>query len=104
MNHECVAYKQRVCICLGMGKFDAVLEMSDGREHKCPVCNQDIYRANKFGFVMCNYSFCGILEDGTISNESRNIRGYSEFPEANLNWRELKIEVSATDSNACLKN
>mmetsp|Transcript_28271 Transcript_28271/g.27964 ORF Transcript_28271/g.27964 Transcript_28271/m.27964 type:complete len:105 (+) Transcript_28271:601-915(+) len=104
MNHECVAYKQRVCICLGMGKFDAILEMSDGREHKCPVCNQDIYRANKFGFANCSYMFCGILDDDSSRSECRNSKGYNEFPEAQLNWRELKFEVSPTNSNTCPSN
>lgn len=103
MNHECVAYKQRVCICLGMGKFDAMLEMSDGREHKCPVCSHDIFRANRFGFANCGYNYSGVLANGLIVNESETAAGFTEFSKSQLDWTELRIEVFP-NSNVCLNN
>ncbi|OMJ69890.1 hypothetical protein SteCoe_32260 [Stentor coeruleus] len=53
MNKNCVAYKQRICLSLGLGTFDIVNEMSGDNERYCICCKEVLGKAVKFGYCHC---------------------------------------------------
>ncbi|OMJ86775.1 hypothetical protein SteCoe_11629 [Stentor coeruleus] len=64
MNNNCVAYKQRVSLSLGLGDFDIVNEMSCENYHSCTCCNSLLSKAIKFGYCHCQVSYCEFQSDG----------------------------------------
>lgn len=89
MNAECVAYKQRVCINLGIAEFDLYLETDEENERKCICCMENIGKISRVGVCHCQFSYNITMEDGYFKEESGKTMYYLEIPFT----RDNKIKV-----------
>ncbi|CAG9310655.1 unnamed protein product [Blepharisma stoltei] len=95
MNQNCLAYKQSVCINKGLGKFNLVNENEIG-EHRCTMCEQNLYNTKRFGFINCWYQYVAYGRDGGTQQETCTAGfTYCEFDLfKNFDWERLDVLVS----------
>jgi hypothetical protein len=92
MNSGCEAYKQRICINLGMGEFDVNSEISQDNQRFCECCDMPLGSVCKVGFAHCVASYFVELSDGKMKEVVERVRGYCEN---NLkNWSSV-VRVTA---------
>lgn len=72
MNSECCAYRQRICINLGLGEFDVNSEISEEIGRFCVCCNSLLGKVTKFGFCHCAFKY---LESGTGGKTKDYVEG-----------------------------
>lgn len=53
MNSSCAAYKQRICLNLGLGEFDLTAELGSEHERECLNCGSVLGKISKIGFCHC---------------------------------------------------
>lgn len=78
MNEGCEAYKQRICINLGVGEFDINAELSGDNERKCECCDSLLGKVCKVGFAHCIVRYEVVLADGTCREIRDVVKNYIE--------------------------
>ena len=78
MNIGCVAYRQRICINLGLGEFDVKSEISQENDRYCVCCQELLGKVSKIGFCHCKYSYTEILTHGDTREVCKNTKDYVE--------------------------
>lgn len=75
MNPNCAAYKQRICLNLGLGEFDLAGELSVENERECLNCGVVLGRISKIGFCHCIVS---VSESG-CEVKRMEVKDYMEY-------------------------
>jgi len=75
MNPDCAAYKQRICLNLGVGEFDMAGELSVENERECLNCGDVLSRISKIGFCHCVAS---VWEVG-CEEKRMEVKDYMEY-------------------------
>ena len=71
MNISCMAYRQRICINLGLGEFDIMNEISQEIERVCVCCEGVLGKTMKYGFCHCAFKYWEESSEG----EKREVCG-----------------------------
>ena len=77
MNPDCVAYKQRICLNLGMGEFDMQFELSSENLRECICCNAQLAKVSKIGFCHCEAT---ITESDCNCEKKIKVEDYVDYP------------------------
>jgi len=91
MNLDCKAYKQRICINLGLGEFNINSEVSQDCCRECMLCGSCLGSVCKVSFVHCVVSY-------TVTNEDRGsrdvlVRVKNSLEDACKNWQ-CNVKIS----------
>lgn len=93
--NNCKAFKRKVCIPVGMGKFNIPQTMN---RSICPACDTklDFKKITNLGFWECNYSIDGRFDEHDVKkNDIAPSTKYKTFkPGDNCIWAYLDIEVT----------
>lgn len=77
MNLSCEAYKQRICVNLGIGEFDINAEISSDNQRNCESCDSVLGKVCKVGFAHCIVSYT-VNVSGNNREVLQKIKTYSE--------------------------
>ena len=78
MNLTCQAYKQRICVNLGLGEFNIDSETSPDNTRECEVCGEGLGNICKITFVHCQVSYSMKCEDDNIRDISIKVKNCLE--------------------------
>jgi hypothetical protein len=78
MNMSCQAYKQRICINLGLGEFNIESEISPDNVRTCEVCESTLGNVCKISFVHCLVSYEMKCEDDNVRDVAIKVKNCLE--------------------------
>jgi hypothetical protein len=87
MNPDCMAYKQRICLNLGLGQFEMQTELCDENERECVCCSSKLSRISRIGFCHCQATIEDISEEKVMK-----IADYADYPLPN-DLRKFKVRT-----------
>jgi hypothetical protein len=83
MNCGCMAYRQRICINLGLGEFDLQGIVSCDNERNCPFCNNALGNIGRIGYAHCIVTYETQNSAGCCRNIIEKTSGYAEYKPRN---------------------